>query len=93
MLGGIIDYEESCHRIIKICEKSVEVKNSLDRQNLVYPRFYFAASKLDDTNAFTLYNCKNVAPIRPAYVIKVQISVTLFCLSGSTKKETGNGAH
>lgn len=58
-------------------------KISPDWRNLVYSRRYVAAPKLDDSNAFTLYNCEDVAafaPVRPAYLIKVQISVTLLCL-------------
>lgn len=30
-------------------------------RNLVYPRFYLVTPKLDDTNAFTLYNCEDRA--------------------------------
>jgi len=44
-------------------------------------RLYLVARKLDDINAFTLYNCETVAatPVRPAYLIKAEISVAPLC--------------
>lgn len=51
--------------LLGLAERSVEVENFLGRRNLVYTRFYLVTPKLDDTNAFTLYNCEDAAAALP----------------------------
>lgn len=67
----------------------LKIPASEERQNLVYPCFYLVTPKLDDTNAFTLYNCEDrtAAAVRPAYLIKVQISAASLCLRDQLKRK------